>query len=81
MDFIRQLLSGRKKMLKMSRVNFCPPIERYRKLSVKHLVEWSELNVPTLRDFLPDVTNFSSLDRTYVLNVSFYAHQPGDEHD
>ena len=80
MKFIRQILAGKKKLLKRERVIFCPKVERFRKLTVEKLVDLGMEEIPELELYLPLDSDKPKVDRGYLLNVSAFLITLGHEH-
>ena len=71
MGFLRGVLSGRKKLIKMTEVNFLPKVERFRSLTIEKMLAYCTDNIEGIFDYLPDDPSENTVDRTYLLNVNF----------
>ena len=70
MDFLRAVLRGDKKLIKLNVVKFILGLEKYNELTLANLLETARAEVPNLFDYLPDDYFIAKLSREYVLNVS-----------
>jgi len=68
-DFLRDILSGRKRLLKMNQVRFVIGSERYADLTLANLLRYAETNLRELEEFIPNNVQPNKLCRDYVLNV------------
>ena len=70
MDFLRAVLRGDKKLIKLNVVKFILGLEKYNELTLANLLETARAEVPNLFEYLPDDYVIAKLSREYVLNVS-----------
>lgn len=68
-DFLREILSGRKRLLKLNAVRFVIGTERYQDLTLTSLLRYAEDNLRELEQFVPNNVQPNKLCREYVLNV------------
>ena len=70
MNFLRKVLNGKKKLLKVNKMILLPKIERFKSLSVENMLEYCCNNLDEIFNYLPDDPQFGVLDRGFLLNVS-----------
>ena len=78
MDFVKDILKGRKKMIKLDSVKFVQVPEKYAELTINNLITVARAQLPQLFEYLPDNIVPAKIDREYFLNVVVI--QVGDEH-
>jgi hypothetical protein len=69
MDFLRDVLRGHKRLLKLNAVKFLLGLEKFHELTIANLLEVARAQVPQVFDYLPDNYIISRLSREYVMNV------------
>ena len=70
MRFLRQILSGQKKLLNLKQVKYIQAREKYRLLSVRRVLEICRDEGLRVEDYLPDYTSETEIDRSFLHNVS-----------
>lgn len=70
LDFLKQILAKQKLLLKLEQVRFVTGAERYTELSLNALIEYANIQMRDLFNYLPSNPVPAKLDRNYVLNVS-----------
>lgn len=70
-DFLRDILSGRKLMKKLPQVRFVIGSERYSDLTLASLLRYAEENLRELENYIPSNVQPNKLCREYVLNVRY----------
>lgn len=79
LQFLRDVVRGHKKLIKLNLVKFLIGLEKYNELTLANLLETARAEVPSLFDYIPDDYVIPRLCREYVLNVTC-AYLLGDEH-
>ena len=67
--FLRQLLSGQKRMLLLSEARFVTQAERYPELSVTSLLQHVHMELPQALEYLPDDPTPETICRKFLMNI------------
>lgn len=70
-DFLRDILSGRKRLLRLDQLRALQQVECYDELKLDNLLEYARQNINALFQYLPDNYVTTKVSRSYVINVSF----------
>lgn len=69
LKFLRQILDGRKKHLKIKKVLFLGGYERYKDLKMEIIIPESLKEFPILHEYFPDEVNNKLIDRSWSYDV------------
>ena len=67
--FLRDILSGRKRMLRKNNVRQVVGAERYEELSIANLLAHVDMHQRDVLQYLPDNPAPNNIDRGYLMNV------------
>ena len=68
-SFLRDLLSGEKKMVRLEELRAVDHVEAYEELSLSRLLDYAGANLPRLFEYLPQPFVIGKLSRGYVVNI------------
>ena len=69
--FIKDILAGRRRLMRIENVQFVPKLEKYPELTVESLLNYARKNLQEFFEYLPAEHNDpAKLSREYCANVS-----------
>ena len=72
LPFLKDILSGRKKLIKLQNARIVVELERYSELTIERLMEYGEQNIINFNDYLPEDIQRPKICRQYLSTVSLY---------
>ena len=69
--FLRQILSGQKRLLALDQVRVVGEVERYAELEIGSLLQYARDHLPECLEYLPDNLDNSKIDRVYLMTVRY----------
>ena len=68
-EFLKDLLSGRKRMVRMQELRPIDTVEKFEELSLQSLLNYGTMHQQNLFEYLPNNYEVTKLSRSYVINV------------
>lgn len=68
-DFLKDILAGKRKLVKLNQVRFVSGLERFTELTISSLMDFGLENVPNYEIYFPQDVPRSKLCREYVAHI------------
>jgi hypothetical protein len=73
-EFLKDILAGRKRLIKKNQIRYIQKLERFHELTVNNLVDYGMNNINNFGDYLPANHDEAVLSRSYLINVDVSSH-------